>query len=53
MIAQYKTNPDDTAIIHDITNTIRNSLMEWYGEESSLITETPEIRTYRKSFLLR
>jgi hypothetical protein len=53
MIAQYKPNSDDTAMIDDITNTIRGSLEEWYGKDSSLLSATPEIRPYRNSFILR
>ena len=53
MIAQYKENGEDTAIIDEITNTIRNSLNTWYGKGSSLEAETPEIRSYRNSFILR
>ena len=53
MIAQYKENGEDTAIIDDITNTIRHSLDEWYGKGSSLEVQAPDIRSYRNSFILR
>ena len=53
MIAQYKANGEDTAIIDDITNTIRHSLEDWYGKSSSLEAEAPVIRSYRNSFILR
>ncbi len=39
MITQYKENGEDTAIIDDITNTIRHSLNLWYGKGSSLEAE--------------
>ena len=53
MPVQYKPNEMDKAIIVDITTQLKKSLPEWYGDESRLETEDPEIRSYRNSFILR
>jgi thiamine kinase-like enzyme len=53
MIVQYKPNENDKSIIDDITNTIKESLDEWYGRGSKLDSDSPEIRSYRNSFILR
>lgn len=52
-IPQYKDNQTDKPIIEDITNTLIQSLDEWYGKEARLESEVPEIRSYRNSFILR
>lgn len=52
MIAQYRANEEDKAIIEYITGTLRSSLDVWYGTGSTLNSYTPEIRSYRNSFML-
>jgi hypothetical protein len=52
-MVQYKPNDPDQIIIATITNRIRASLREWYGQEARLHSATPEIRTYQYCFMLR
>ena len=52
-VVQYKPNEGDKSIIQDITEIIRESLETWYGSGACLVSQTPEIRSYRNSFILR
>lgn len=53
MIAQYKPNEKDQGILSDITGRVVESLEAWYGHGSHLDERTPQIRSYRNSFMLR
>src|SRR5512133_1120404 len=53
MIARYKPNESDAGLINDITESVRASLDEWYGRGSKLDSTSPDIRSYRNSFMLR
>ena len=52
-VVQYKANEGDRPIIQAITQTVRDSLDKWYGEGSHLDLDSPPIRSYRNSFILR
>jgi len=53
MGVQYKASEHDAPILQDITRHIDQSLGGWYGSASELISQTPEVRSYTNSFLLR
>ena len=53
MIAKYKPNEKDDLILQDLTTKVKDSLTEWYGEQASLDSDEPTIRSYRNSFMLR
>ena len=49
---KYKTSEHDTTIIHNITTRITESLQEWYGSSSRLLSPVPGVRSYTNSFIL-
>lgn len=53
MAARYGDNHQDAQLIATFTDRIDQSVGEWHGRSSSLVTRTPEIRCYTNSFLLR
>lgn len=44
---------EDRDLIETFTQRIREGIGDWYGASTSLITDTPEVRCYTNSFMLR
>ena len=53
MIVQYKNNAADLQIIENISNEIRNHLVNWYGDKAVFPLEAPSIQSFDSSFFLR
>ena len=53
MSTQYADHDKDTELIDIFTQRIRQRIGHWYGNSSSLMHSTPEVRSHKNSFLLR
>ncbi|MBI5353862.1 MAG: hypothetical protein HZB50_14560 [Chloroflexi bacterium] len=50
---KYRHSETDDTILADISATIKDRLVEWYGDQGNFLLTHPEILTYQNCFIIR
>jgi len=50
---KYQYSETDDTILEDISTTIQNHLVEWYGDQANILLPSPEILSYQNCFIIR